>query len=193
MFAYATTKNDHARFLRYPRQLVESANIVYDVHYQAWVFERVEIDHIPERSVRERRTEHRNVVLHSNPQRSNWQIARCIHFVCPVVHRLLVINLFSQSPDKGAGRPNFAGLLLFGKHLVQYGHEPIFEFAVVVVGDDEVADAIHASATEICAIEIKVGEVGLSQAFDKVLFNAASRSDEGSDMLVLDKVQDYFT
>ena len=46
MLAHATTKNDHARFLRSPRQFIESADIAYNVHYQAWVLERVEVDHI---------------------------------------------------------------------------------------------------------------------------------------------------
>ena len=116
-----------------------------------------------------------------------------MHFICPVVHRFFIVYLLPQPPYDRAWRPHLASRLLLLEHLVQDRDQPVLELAVVVVGDDEVADAVHASATEICAIEIKVGEVGLSQAFDKVLFNAASRSDEGSDMLVLDKVQDHFT
>ena len=76
MLAHAATENDHARFLRFPGQLVESADVAYNVHNQARVLERVKVDHIPKRSICQGRTEHWDIVLNNNPQRSQgtvWQ------------------------------------------------------------------------------------------------------------------------
>ena len=43
---------------------------------------------------------------------------------------------------------------LLGEHLVKDGHDPVFEFAIVVVGDKEVADAIDALVAEGCSATV---------------------------------------
>ena len=47
-------------------------------------------------------------------------------------------------------------LLLLLEHLVEYWHDPILKLAVVVVGDEEVADAVDALVAEGSPCETKV-------------------------------------
>ena len=85
-----------------------------------------------------------------------------IHFVRPVIHRLLVVDLLPQPPYEGARRPDRALLALFPKHVVHYRHEPVLELAVVVVWDYEVTDAVHAASTQVGTVKIEVSEVSLA-------------------------------
>ena len=115
-----------------------------------------------------------------------------IHFVCPVVHRLFVINLLTQATDERARCPYHAtGPLLF-KHRVQYRRQPVLEFAVIVVRYDEVADTIHAASAQVCAIEVEVGEICFAQAFDEVLLDTTGGGDDACYVLVLHEMQNDF-
>ena len=115
---------------------------------------------------------------------------RGIHFVRPVVDRALVVDLLAQAADERAGRPDLARRGLLRKHGVEDGHEPVLELAVVIVGDDEVPDAVHAALAEVRAVEVEVCEVGRAEALDEVLLDAAGGGDEAGDVFVLDEVED---
>lgn len=116
----------------------------------------------------------------------------CIYFVCPVVYGLFVVDLLAQATDKRARRPYAPTGLLLCKHRVQYGCQPVLEFAVVVVRHDEVANPIHAASAQVCAVEGEISEIGFAEAFDEVLLDAAGGGDEARDVLVLHEVQNDF-
>ena len=68
-----------------------------------------------------------------------------IHFIRPIIYRFFVIDLFSESPYERARGPHFACLFLFGQHGVKNRGEPVLEFAVIIIRDNEVADSVHTS------------------------------------------------
>ena len=111
------------------------------------------------------------------------------YFVSPIVHRLLVVDLLAETADDGAGGPDGALRSLFLEHLVKDGNHPVLELAVVVVGHDEVTYAVHTSLTEVCAIEVEVGEVRLAKTLDVVFFDASCGCDYTSDVLVLGQIE----
>lgn len=116
----------------------------------------------------------------------------CIHFVCPVVYGLFVINLLAQAMDKRARGPYAATSRLLRKHRVQYRRQPVLEFAVVVIRHDEVTNTIHTTSAQVRAIKEEIGEIGFAKAFDKVLLDAAGGGDDAGDVLVLHEVQNDF-
>ena len=63
MLAHTTTKNDHASFFSRSRKVVQSPNITNKVDDETGIAEGVEVYHISEGSVCERRTEDRDIVL----------------------------------------------------------------------------------------------------------------------------------
>jgi hypothetical protein len=78
------------------------------------------------------------------------------HLVTPIINALLVIDLFSQPIDHRARRPDHLlhlvvvvpvvavkGLRLFGYHLVEDGDDPVFERAIVGIGDEQVSYPIE--------------------------------------------------
>ncbi len=113
-----------------------------------------------------------------------------IHFVRPVIYRFLVVDLLPQPPDEGARRPHLPGLLLLRKHGVQDGRQPVLELAVVVVRDDEVADAVHAPFPQFRAIHVEVSQVGFAEALDEVFLDPSRGGHERANMLMLDEVED---
>ena len=64
MLANSSSQNDHSGFLRFSRELVQVSDVLYNIHDEARIAERVEVDHISEGAVGECGTEDRNVVLH---------------------------------------------------------------------------------------------------------------------------------
>lgn len=95
--------------------------------------------------------------------------------------------------DDLARRPMHAlfgiGSVAAGFLLVQHGVEdrddPVFEEAVVVVGHDEVADAVLAFGAEIGARCAEGSEVGRRETFYEVFFDAAGGGDDGGYVCVL--------
>jgi len=138
----------------------------------------VEMEHVAEGAVGEGGGEYWDVV-----------------FVGPVHYRRWIVDLLSQARDDRARRPDqfflvaslLAGYLL-GEQLVQDRDHPVFEKAVVVVRDDEVADAVHACFSERGAGSGEGGYVGWGEAFDEVFFDAAGCGYDGGDVAVLDEV-----
>ena len=101
----------------------------------------MEIKHVSDRPVGESRTEYGDLVLGR-----------------PVVNGALVLDLLSQPLDHLRGGPNDPILLLLPHHLVEDGHDPILELAIVVVGDEEVANAIDSFLAEGFSAKGKVAE-----------------------------------
>lgn len=80
-----------------------------------------------------------------------------------------------------------AGLLLF-EHLVEDGHYPVLKLTIVGIGDDEVAYAVEALASQTGALELEAAHEGRGQALDEVLLDATGGGDDGRDVAVLDEV-----
>ena len=90
VFADTTTQNYHPSFARLARKFIEGPNIAHDVDDQSRVFERMKVDHIPERPVCKCRTEDRDIVLYNISIRTYSGDSKSpkirIHFVRPIVH-----------------------------------------------------------------------------------------------------------
>ena len=83
----------------------------------------------------------------------------------------------SKGPRKMMKEAN-PGLLLL-EHFVEDWHYPVFEGAVIGVRDEQVASAIHAALSELCAGPlVEVAEISRCEALNDVLLNAASRRDD---------------
>ena len=63
MLADAAAEDDHARLARAAGLLVERADVVHDVEHEPGALERVEVEHVADRAVRERGAVHGDVVL----------------------------------------------------------------------------------------------------------------------------------
>ena len=83
---------------------------------------------------------------------------------------------------------SFGGGFLLREHGVEDRDDPVFKGAVVAVGHDKVADAVHAFFPQFGAVGAEGGEIGGGETFDQVFFDAASRRDNGGDVAVLDEI-----
>lgn len=81
---------------------------------------------------------------------------------------------------------------MFGKHCVKDGDDPIFEFAVVVVGDDEITDTIHAGFTQCGTVKVESAHVGRGETFDEIFLDPAGGCDNGGDVGMLSEVAEGF-
>ena len=119
----------------------------------------------------------------------------------PVEDGGLVGDFSAEAGDDGAGGPDeavvwvvgaclvgFGGGFLLREHGVEDRDDPVLKGTVVAVGHDEVADAVHAFFPQVGALGAEGGKIGGGKAFDQVLFDAASRRDNGGDVAVLDEV-----
>lgn len=178
----SSTEDYHAGPLGSHSNCVDLADILHDVNLklQRRGLEGVEVQHVPQTAVCERGTENGNVVL-----------------VRPIVHALLVIYLLAQAMDDLAGGPVngvFRGLpgapggLLLGEQSVKNGHDPVLKETVVIVGDDEVADAVQALGAQCGAWRRKGAHVCWGEALDEVLLDAAGGGDDGADVGVLGEI-----
>lgn len=84
-------------------------------------------------------------------------------------------------------------LVLLVVHPVQLRREPVLEAAVVVVGDQEVADPVDAAAPKVPARKRKVPHVGRLEALDEVLLHSPGGGDEDVDHLVLHQESDHLS
>ena len=173
---------------------VQCSDVANDVQNQTGRPERMEVDHISNRAIRQRRTKNGDIVLwQSSAERARERRKRlCVHFVCPVVYGLFVVDLLAQATDERARGPYAPTGLLLCKHRVQYGCQPVLEFAVVIVRHDEVSNTVHAASAQVCAVEGEISEIGFAETFDEVLLDAAGGGDEARDVLVLHEVQNDF-
>lgn len=138
MLDETATENDHACSLGPYRDGVDATDILDDVDAQLarGGLEGVEIEHIAQAPISEGRAEDGDVVL-----------------VSPVVNRAWVVNLLAKTVDDLARGPGdgvrgvLAGLLLL-QELVEDGHDPVLEGAVIAVGDIKIADAIEAASSQ---------------------------------------------
>lgn len=120
----------------------------------------------------------------------------------PVEDRALVVDLLSEAVDDLARTPPDAFAvaarrcaLLFVHHLIEDGHDPVFKLAVVVVRDEEVADAVQAPPAESCAVVVEFavrGEERRTEALDQVFLDPTCGGDETVDVVVLDEEADHF-
>lgn len=134
MLHNAAAQDDHPRALRPDGDGVDLADVLDNVYAQLLRarLERVEVQHVAQGAVRQRRAKDGDVV-----------------FPRPVIYRALVVDLLTKAVDHLAGRPVdgffvIAASLLLCEHSVHDRHDPIFEGAVVAVRHDQVADAVHA-------------------------------------------------
>jgi len=146
----------------------------------------MEIDHIADGAIGQRRAKDRNIVLVAEGSKARLEVdGRTQYFICPIIHGFLVVYFFSESPNERARCPKNSGFLLFSQHSIQDGCEPILEFTVIIVWNDEVSNTVHTTLPQFSAIEMEICQVGLSEAFDEIFFDAACCRDKDRDMFVL--------
>lgn len=141
VFYNTASEDNHARTLGADRDGVDFSDILDNVDFELLRrrLEGVKVQHIAQAAVGERRTENGNVVL-----------------VGPVIDGALVIDFLAETVDNFGRRPvdlvlgSLAGFLLL-EHFVENRDNPVFESAVVGVGDDQVADAVQALFAQIGA------------------------------------------
>lgn len=63
--------------------------------------------------------------------------------------------------------------ILFLQHLVPYRKNPLFEFTVVFVGNNEVTNPIYCFFTKFCTRQWKIPKIWWFHTFYKVFFNAS--------------------
>ena len=63
MLANTATEDNHTSLLRRTRQVIQLANVPHDIYGKSWVTERMDVEHVSNRSVRQSRTENGDVVL----------------------------------------------------------------------------------------------------------------------------------
>jgi hypothetical protein len=100
------------------------------------------------------------------------------HFVRPIINRIFMVDLFAQSPDYAARRPDNSFLVLLPQRRVKNWGNPVLKLAIVIVGDDKIAYSVHSFASQVRAVEIEVAQIGMPQAFDKILLDSARSSDD---------------
>jgi len=168
-------QHNHARALRPHGKRVDPADVLdnVDAHLGRRRLEGVEVQHVAQAAIRQRRAEDGNVV-----------------FPGPVVDRALVVDRLAQTVNDLARRPvqrlvrRLAGLLL-GEHRVEDGHHPVLKGTVVAVGHHQVADAIHPFGPQPCSRRRKRPHVRGCQAFDQVLLHTAGCRDNRRHVLML--------
>jgi len=64
-----------------------------------------------------------------------------------------MIDLMAQAFDDLGGRPLGIGRVLLELHLVEDGQDPVFELAVVLVGHDEVTNAVESQGSPLFALD----------------------------------------
>jgi hypothetical protein len=64
--------------------------------------------------------------------------------------------------------------LLFFQHLIKNRHNPLLELDVVVIGYQEISDAIDSLQSQLPPRKTEISEEGRSQTFDEILLNATS-------------------
>ena len=174
VLGHAAAQDDHARLLgpaHGPRLVVHRPDILHQVHHQPGVLETVKVEHVADAPVGER-----------------WAVHRDVHLRRPVIHALLVVDLQTEPVDDLTRGPHHALRVLLLLHNVQHGHDPVLELAVVVVGHQQVADAVEALLTKFGTLEREIPEVGWRQTLDEVFLDAARGGDQHVDHFVLDEV-----
>ena len=126
----------------------------------------MEVEHVSQTPVRQRRAEDRNVVL-----------------VGPVVHRSLVVDLLAEPVNDFRRRPAdlvrraLARLLLL-QHFIQYRHHPVLKSAVVRVRYHQVPYAVETLRPEFRAGRVEGGHVRVAETLDEILLDAPSCRDD---------------
>lgn len=171
----ATAQDDHAGALGAHGDGVDAADVLNDVDLElaGRGLEGVEVEHVAEAAVGEGRAEDGDVVL-----------------VGPVVDRGGVVNILAEAVDDLGRGPVDGGLgvlggLLFLQQGVQDRHQPVLEGAVVGVGHHQVADPVQALGPQVLAHGAELGHVGVAQALDEVLLDAAGCRHNGAHVLML--------
>ena len=65
-------------------------------------------------------------------------------------------------------------LFLFQQHLVQYRHEPVFKFTVMVIGNKQISCSVDTTITEVTTWQGKLPKKKWGHTFNKVLFYTSS-------------------
>lgn len=117
-----------------------------NVNNEARIAKRMKIQHISERSIRNGRTENwpKNRVSHGRTyvvvKKKKKIITWNVVFGAPIVDRTLVLDFEAQLANQFAWAPNhwilcLGRILLFFQHGVQNGHDKLFKFDVVIIGN----------------------------------------------------------
>lgn len=98
MLADPSSKYDHTRLFRCAGKFVEKPDVFHDIDNQAGIAEGVEVDHIAQRAISEGGAEDWDIILCISLDSKNVGLVEA-YFVCPVVHRVLIIDLLTKSSN----------------------------------------------------------------------------------------------
>ena len=82
MLADATAQDDHPCLFRPSCLLVDLTDVARDVNDQSWAAERVEINHVSDGTVCQRRTEDGDVVLENTVSDIPCQVVKDVYSLC---------------------------------------------------------------------------------------------------------------
>lgn len=163
----AAADDEHARGRGGDAETVDAADVLHNVEDETRVLVRVEEEHVADGAVGERRAEDRDVVAGG-----------------PVQHGGLVVDALAEQLDERARRPHDGAALLLLERVVQQRHDPILEFAVVLIGHEQVADAVQTALAQVGAVEAEGTDAGGTQTLDEILLDAARGGDDDVDAAV---------
>lgn len=148
--------------------VVDGADVLDQVHDELRALVGEEVHHVTKGTIGDSRAENGNVVL-----------------VRPVVDGVLVVDGLAKTIDDTAGSPARALAHLLVSHLLQHRHHEVLELAIVIVGDEQVAQAVDTLFAQVAALQLEVAQIRVSQALDEVFFDTTSSSDDGMNQVVL--------
>lgn len=71
---------------------------------------------------------------------------------------------------------------LLRQHLVEYGQRPIFEHAVIAVGNQQISDSIDGPLSKFGTRVVEIAQIRRGEALDEVFFDTASTRDDTIDL-----------
>ena len=173
MLGNTSTENELTNMLGRKSEHIQLTSIRDDIDNEALTLEGEHGEHISNGTVSNGRAEDRDVVL-----------------VGPVVDRVLIVDFLTETINKGGRSPDRLVVLLLLPHGLKDGHDPSLEVHIVVVGDQEVSNAVHTLETKLATIKIEVAHVVMAEALHEILLNTSSSSDDSINHVVLDEILD---
>ena len=167
----AAAQNNHATALGLEGAIVQQADVLHEVHDEARLTPRVEVDNVAQRAVSEGRTEDGDLVLPA-----------------PVVNALLIVDFFAHPSDYFRGREDDPLFFLLAVQLLHQRQKPGLEKAIVLIWHDQVTDTIEALLAKHRAFEAKVSNVARSQALHDIFLDTPCRGHDLVNHFVLAEV-----
>lgn len=172
VFGYTSSKDNCSRFLCLHRHFAQLLDVLDYVNHEV-VLEGVREEYISNASVCNGRREDRNFVL-----------------IAPVIDTVFIVDFSSETLNEFGRRPVDLILNLFLVHLFVDWQQETFQLDIVLVGDENVADATVSTESIFNVVHIELSHVESPKAFHDVFFDAPRSRHKAINHFVLAKVTD---